>query len=125
MTPASRALVPGVVWLEVLGVEDEVAPAVAPPRVHAADMASEIESPVVAEAVGRRLGLRMSPDKLLGNLTVNAHRWTIRLTYRDPGARTPQRARRVVRTVAVVAGEHISARRPPTSTTGCSPVAPP
>ncbi len=48
----------------------------------------------------------MTPDELLGNLTTEPEpesAFAIRLTYRDPASETPQRARRIVRTVAVEA----------------------
>ena len=72
--------------------------------------ARDIESPAIAEEVIRRLGLRMTTDKLLENLTVEPDRESadgIRLTYRDPAQDTPRRARRIVSTIAIVATERI------------------
>jgi hypothetical protein len=72
--------------------------------------ARDIESPAIAEEVIRRLGLRMTPDELLENLTVEPAPESadgIRLTYRDPARENPQRARKIVRTFVVVAAERI------------------
>jgi hypothetical protein len=67
-------------------------------------------NPAIAEEVIRRLGLesKMTKGELLENLTVEPDSADgIRLTYRDPARGTPQRARKIVRTVAVVAAERI------------------
>jgi capsular polysaccharide biosynthesis protein len=72
--------------------------------------ARDIESPAIAEEVIRRLGLRMTEDELLENLTVEPDPESadgIRLTYRDPGQEEPRKARRIVHTVAVVAVERV------------------
>ncbi len=83
---------------------------VTPPHRVVVSFARDVESPVIAEEVIRRLGLRMTPDELLENLTVEPDPEStdsIRLTYRDPARETPRRARKIVRTVAVVAAERI------------------
>jgi capsular polysaccharide biosynthesis protein len=89
-------------------------PEVTPPRRVVVAMARDIETPTVAEAVIRRLGLRMTPDELLGNLTVepDAQSSGIKLSYRDPARETPQRARKIVRAFVVVADEHIRVETP-------------
>jgi capsular polysaccharide biosynthesis protein len=72
--------------------------------------ARDIESPAIAEEVIRRLGLQMTPDELLENLTVEPDPESadgIRLTYRDPAQDNPRRARRIVSTIAIVATERI------------------
>ena len=77
--------------------------------------ARDIESPAIAEEVIRRLGLQMTPNELLENLTVEPDPESasaIRLTYRDPARETPRRARRIVLTVRVVAAQHISKEFP-------------
>jgi capsular polysaccharide biosynthesis protein len=84
---------------------------VTPPHRVVVSFARDIESPAIAEEVIRRLGLdKMTPDELLGNLTVEPDPESaeyIRLTYRDPAREDPRRARRIVRTVAVVAASSI------------------
>jgi capsular polysaccharide biosynthesis protein len=70
-------------------------------------MAVAIHSrPVAKETIGR-LGLKMSPDKLLNNLTVEQDPGTmhIDLTYTDTD---PTRAKRVANTVGPVASELVS-----------------
>jgi hypothetical protein len=91
-----------------------IPPEVTPPRRVVVAMARDIETPTVAEAVIRRLGLRMTPDELLGNLTVepDAQSSGIKLSYRDPARETPQRARKIVRAFVVVADEHIRVETP-------------
>jgi capsular polysaccharide biosynthesis protein len=72
--------------------------------------ARDVESPAIAEEVIRRLGLRMTSDELLENLTVEPDPESaegIRLTYRDPARETPRRVWRIVLTVAVAAAERI------------------
>ena len=84
--------------------------AVTPPHRVVVSFARDVESPAIAEEVIRRLGLRMTPDDLLENLTVEPDTESasaIRLTYRDPARENPRRARRIVLTVAVVAAERI------------------
>jgi hypothetical protein len=98
----------------VEGVE-YLPPAVTPPRKVLEGFARDIESPAIAEEVIRRLGLRMTPDELLANLTVEPEAgsaFTIRLTYRDPTGESPQRARRIVLTVAEVASERLRRETP-------------
>jgi capsular polysaccharide biosynthesis protein len=85
---------------------------VTPPHRVVVSFARDVESPAIAEEVIRRLGLRMTPDELLENLTVEPDPESadgIRLTYRDPSEarETPRRARRIVSTVVVVAVERI------------------
>ena len=93
-----------------------IPPSVMPPRRVRATIARDIESPAIAKEVIGRLGLRMTPDELLGNLTVEPDpesASSIRLTYRDPARETPQRARKIVRTfVVVVADEDIRVETP-------------
>jgi len=91
-----------------------IPPGVTPPRRVNATIARDIESPAIAKEVIGRLGLRMTPDELLGNLTVepDAQSSGIRLSYRDPAREAPQRARRIVRTVVVVAAERIQVGTP-------------
>jgi hypothetical protein len=89
--------------------------AVTPPHRVVVSFARDVESPVIAEEVIRRLGLRMTPDELLENLTVEPDPESasaIRLTYRDPARENPRRARRIVLTVAVVAAERIRNETP-------------
>ena len=84
--------------------------AVTPPHRVVVSFARDVESPAIAEEVIRRLGLRMTPDELLENLTVEPDPESadgIKLTYRDPAQETPRRARRIVLTVVVVAVERI------------------
>jgi capsular polysaccharide biosynthesis protein len=72
--------------------------------------ARDIERKTIAEEVIRRLGLRMTEDELLENLTAEPDPESadgIKLTYRDPTEEDSRRARRIVRTVAVVATERI------------------
>jgi capsular polysaccharide biosynthesis protein len=72
-------------------------PAVTPPRKVVESFARDIDSPAIAEEVIRRLGLRMTPDELLRNPTVEPEpesAFSIRISYRDPARETPQRARR-------------------------------
>jgi hypothetical protein len=99
---------------------DYIPPAVTPPYKVLEGFARDVESPAIAKEVIGRLGLRMTPDELLGNLTVepDAQSSGIRVSYRDPARETPQRARKIVRTVAVVAGERVRRERPPTTTSG-------
>ena len=83
---------------------------VTPPHRVVVSFARGVESPAIAEEVIRRLGLRMTPDELLENLTVEPDPESadgIRLTYRDPARENPRRARRIVHTVVVVAVERI------------------
>jgi hypothetical protein len=66
---------------------------VTPPHRVVVSFARDIESPAIAEEVIRRLGLRMTPDELLENLTVEPDPESadgIRLTYRDPAGKTPE-----------------------------------
>jgi capsular polysaccharide biosynthesis protein len=80
-----------------------------------AGFARDIESPAIAKEVIRRLGLRMTPDELLENLTVEPEpesAFGIRLAYRDPTGETPRRARKIVLTVAEVAGERVHKETP-------------
>ncbi len=65
-----------------------------------------IDSPPVAEEVIQRLGLRMAPDTLLENLSVEQEGSTvfIQLSYKDAD---PERAQRIVNTVGVVSSERI------------------
>jgi capsular polysaccharide biosynthesis protein len=72
-------------------------------------MISAIESRPVAEEVIRRSGLRMDPDELLDNLTVEQVEGTqfIRLTSED---NHPMRARLIANTVGQVSSELISER---------------
>src|SRR5829696_6272113 len=75
---------------------------VTPPHRVVVSFARDVESSAIAEEVIRRLGLRMTPDELLENLTVEPDPESadgIRLTYRDPAQETPRRARRIVSTV--------------------------
>jgi len=67
----------------------------------------ESESPAIAREVIGRLGLRMTPDELLGNLTVepDAQSPGIRVSYRDPARETPQRTRKIVRAFVVAAAD--------------------
>jgi succinoglycan biosynthesis transport protein ExoP len=60
----------------------------------------------VAEEVIQRLGLRMAPDTLLENLSVEQEGSTvfIQLSYKDAD---PERAQRIVNTVGVVSSERI------------------
>ena len=98
----------------VKGVE-YIPPAVTPSRKVVDRFARDIESPAIAEEVIRRPGLRMTPDELFRNLTVEPEpegAFVIRLTYRDPTRESPQRARRIVRAVAVVAAERIRKETP-------------
>jgi hypothetical protein len=87
-----------------------------PPPAVATAMAKEIERPEVAGEVIGRLGLqnKMTPDELLKNLSVTPHRESIAISYRDPSSasESPDRARRVVRTVAAVASERIRKETP-------------
>jgi hypothetical protein len=46
-----------------------IPPSVTPPRRVVASFARDIESPALAKEAILRLGLRMTPDELLGNLT--------------------------------------------------------
>jgi hypothetical protein len=94
----------------LLGVH-VIPPTVTPPRRVVVGMARDIESPAVAEEVIRRLGLQMTPDELLGNLTVEPSSG-IRVPYRDLARETPQRARKIVRAIAVVAGERVRVETP-------------
>jgi hypothetical protein len=92
-----------------------IPPSVTPPGRVKATIARDIESPAIAKEVIGRLGLRMTPDELLGKLTVepDAQFSGIRLSYRDPARETPQRARKIVRTfVVVVAEEDIRVETP-------------
>src|SRR5918997_4426359 len=65
-----------------------------------------VDSPPVAEEVIQRLGLRMAPDTLSENLSVEQEGSTlfIRLSYKDAD---PQRAQRIVNTVGAVSSERI------------------
>ncbi len=79
---------------------------VTPPRRVVASVARDIESPTIAKETIERLGLKMTPEELLENLSAEvdpeiAH--GIRVTYRDPTAESPQRARRIVRAYALSA----------------------
>jgi capsular polysaccharide biosynthesis protein len=67
-------------------------------------MASAIDARPYAKEAVRRLGLEMSPDKLLDNLTVESVDGTnlLRLTYEDADA---EQAARIVGTLAEVASE--------------------
>jgi capsular polysaccharide biosynthesis protein len=70
-------------------------------------MALFIDSRPVAKETIRRLGLRITPDEFLDNLTVEPLEGTmlIQLTYTDTD---PYRAKDVVNTVSQVASERIS-----------------
>jgi capsular polysaccharide biosynthesis protein len=70
-------------------------------------MVEAINSRSVAEEAIQRLGLEMTPGQLLSNLTVEQIGGTqfIRLSYSDVD---PERAKKVVNTVANVASERIS-----------------
>jgi capsular polysaccharide biosynthesis protein len=70
-------------------------------------MAIVIDTHPVAEEAIRRLGLEVSPDELLNNLTIEpaAHTQFVRLSYTDTD---PMRAAKVVNTVARVAAERIT-----------------
>ncbi len=83
-----------------------IPPSVTPPRRVKATIARDIESPAIAKETIERLGLKMTPEELLENLSAEvdpeiAH--GIRVTYRDPTAESPQRARRIVRAYALAA----------------------
>jgi capsular polysaccharide biosynthesis protein len=79
----------------------------APTQEHVRAMALFIDSRPVAKETIRRLGLRITPDELLDNLTVEPLEGTmlIQLTYTDTD---PYRAKDVVNTVSQVASERIS-----------------
>jgi hypothetical protein len=69
---------------------------VTPPRRVVAGFARDIESPAVAKETIERLGLKMTPEELLENLTVEPDPESadvIRLTYRDPTAERAEGAR--------------------------------
>jgi capsular polysaccharide biosynthesis protein len=88
---------------------------VTPPHRVVVSFARDIESPAIAEEVTRRLGLRITPDELLENLTVEPDPESadgIRLTYRDPARENPRRDRKIVHTVAAVAAERIRKETP-------------
>ena len=89
-------------------------PAVTPPRRVVVGIARDIESLAIAKETIERLELRMTPYELLQNLTVKpgGSTFAIRISYRDPTAKNPQRARRIVLTVAEVAGERIRKETP-------------
>ena len=69
-------------------------------------MVEAIDSRPVAEEVIQRLGLRMAPDTLSDNLTVEHEGSTvfIQLSYKDAD---PERAQRIVNTVGAVSSERI------------------
>jgi receptor protein-tyrosine kinase len=71
-------------------------------------MVVAIESRPVAEEAIRRLGLELSPDQLLNNLTVEQVESSqlIRLAYTDTN---PQQAEQIVNTVGRVSSERVSA----------------
>jgi hypothetical protein len=83
---------------------------VSPPRRVVVSVARDIESPAIAKETIERLGLKMTPEELLENLSAEADPEIadgIRLTYRDPTAENPQRARRIVRAFALSASGRV------------------
>jgi capsular polysaccharide biosynthesis protein len=66
-----------------------------------------IQSRTVAQEVIQRLGLRMKPDELSENLTVEPEESTvfIHLSYRDTD---PERAQQIVNAVGIVSSEQVS-----------------
>ncbi len=87
-----------------------IPPAVTPPRDVAKRIARDIESHAIAKETIERLGLKMTPEELLENLSAEADPEIadgIRLTYRDPTAENPQRARRIVRAYALSASGRV------------------
>ena len=90
-------------------------PSVTPPRRVVASIARDIERPAVAKETIERLGLKMAPEELLENLSVEVDPRSIhgiRVTYRDPTAEDPQRARRIVRAFALAASGRVRIATP-------------
>ena len=92
-----------------------IPPAVKPPRRVVARIARDMESPAIAKETIERLGLKMTPEELLENLSAEPDPKLIhgiKITYRDPTAETPQRARRIARAYVLATSGRVRVETP-------------